>query len=448
MAREHLGLAALIVCAAAAGGTPAAAQSTVATASADRFVDSVGVNIHLHYNGTAYREQFPLIKSRLIELGVRHVRDGLEDTTWQPYYQRHNELGEEGIKGTFITSPEQSRELWIEYPSRVSRSFEAYEAPNEYDRSRKANWVQILRDTLVRLRSLRDEPRVADFPLYGPSLTTQSAFNALGDVSAYVDYANLHNYYSGRHPGTVGWGANGYGSLAWNLGLSGRVAAGKPTVATETGYQDSPTAVDPVPPEIAGRYMPRLLLEHFRGGITRTFIYELCDFPKSGGYGLLNQDVSPKPAFTAVKRLLNLLSDPGPAYTPQDLRYTILGNEAKVRHMSFQKRTGRYYLALWLSEPSWDPTTRRTLDARTQPITVSFTSPMRIVRTHRWQQDGSTLVDSRSSTTSSLAITLSDSLTIVEMLPPGDGKLEEDAARRGGGAPGRGEPDAQSTMKK
>ena len=83
---------------------PSAAHAQRAIA-ADDFVDSVGVNIHLHYDHTIYKEQFPLIKTRLIELGVRHVRDGLIDTAWQGYYDRHNALGQAGIKGTFIVAP-------------------------------------------------------------------------------------------------------------------------------------------------------------------------------------------------------------------------------------------------------------------------------------------------------------------------------------------------------
>jgi hypothetical protein len=53
------------------------------TIAADRVVDAFGVNIHLHHTDTLYAN-FDLVKSRLLELGTRHVRDGLIDTTWQP----------------------------------------------------------------------------------------------------------------------------------------------------------------------------------------------------------------------------------------------------------------------------------------------------------------------------------------------------------------------------
>ena len=48
---------------------------------ADSVVDSIGVNIHLHNGNTVYGN-FPLIESLLKNLGVRHTRDGLIDTTW------------------------------------------------------------------------------------------------------------------------------------------------------------------------------------------------------------------------------------------------------------------------------------------------------------------------------------------------------------------------------
>src|ERR1700744_1322219 len=98
----------------------------------DKFVDSVGVNVHLSFGGTLYYTNFSLVQTSLSALGVRHVRDGLIDTTWQGYYDRHNQLGLAGIHGDFITSPGQSVSLLQSYPSRMSSSFEAFEGPNEY----------------------------------------------------------------------------------------------------------------------------------------------------------------------------------------------------------------------------------------------------------------------------------------------------------------------------
>src|ERR1700736_3740754 len=102
--------------------------------SADAFVDSVGINVHLHFADTTYGD-FASVENSLKALGVRHIRDGLIDTTWAPYYERLNVLGRLGIKSTLITSPNQGDTTLVGYPRRVPQSLEAYEAPNEYDKS-------------------------------------------------------------------------------------------------------------------------------------------------------------------------------------------------------------------------------------------------------------------------------------------------------------------------
>ena len=55
--------------------SPADADAEVAR-PADPFVDFVGVNTHLGYSDTTYGGYEGILKPRLLELGVRHIRDG------------------------------------------------------------------------------------------------------------------------------------------------------------------------------------------------------------------------------------------------------------------------------------------------------------------------------------------------------------------------------------
>ena len=394
--------------------SPAQARQGPRIAAADHFVDSVGVNVHLHYDGTLYRDQFDLIKSRLLELGVRHVRDGLIDTTWQGYYDRHNELGDAGIKGTFITGFGQSLELLAAYPSRVAHSFEAYEAPNEADKSGDPQWVLKLRQAIFRLAELRDISSVGHYPILGPSLTQASSFAMVGDLSAFFDQANIHNYLAGRHPGTGGWGDDGYGSIDWNLRLIRRYSGGKPITTTEIGYQDAPGIVDNVPQEVVGRYLPRLLVEQYRMGVHRTFLYELADFPNSGNYGLLHADGAPKPGFNAVKSLLNLLADPGPPVEPRPLNYEVDGGPA-VRHFAFQKRDGTYFIALWVEEPSYDVPGQRSAVVQGRDVTLRLPREMHVVRSHLWHADGNAEARPVRGFSSSVNVHASDAMQVIEI---------------------------------
>ena len=74
---------------------------------AESVVDSVGINVHLHYTDTAYFQQFSEVKQALLALHVRHLRDGLVDHPRPEYLERYKLLGSLGMKTVFITKPDQ-----------------------------------------------------------------------------------------------------------------------------------------------------------------------------------------------------------------------------------------------------------------------------------------------------------------------------------------------------
>jgi hypothetical protein len=343
-------------------------------ASADAFVDSVGVNVHLHNLDTAY-SNFPKIKQSLLDLGIRHIRDGMIDTSWQDFYDRHNELGRSGVMSIFTTSPAYSDQLLLDYPQRMKDSFEAYESPNEYDQSRDPDWSGTLSKFIARLNgTVKGSSNTSRFPVIGPSLTSQNSFVKMRGACSF-DSANLHNYLGGRNPGTPGWGANGYGSISWNLSLVATACPGKPVMTTETGYQTDQTLTQGIPDDVAGRYVLRTFLEQWQHGIQRTYLYELIDLPPGHGpgdssFGLLRADFSPKPAYTALKNLMHLLSDPGPSFAGEEHSFTLSGDLADVHHALFEKRDGTFYLALWVEAPSFDVNSQKPVAVPVHNIVV------------------------------------------------------------------------------
>ena len=58
------------------GLTPAVYAAPETAKRADAFVETIGVNVHLNYLNTAYANYKEVIKPRLQELGIRHIRDG------------------------------------------------------------------------------------------------------------------------------------------------------------------------------------------------------------------------------------------------------------------------------------------------------------------------------------------------------------------------------------
>jgi hypothetical protein len=384
--------------------------------SADAFVDSVGVNVHLHYDNTPY-SNFTAVEKSLQDLGVRHIRDGLVDTAWTPYYDRLNELGRVGIRSTLITTPTQSVALLTAYPSRVADSFEAYEAPNEYDLSGDPNWATTLSNFVDAMHSaVRGNSSVSRFPILGPSLTQPGSYTKVTSSAKSFDNANLHDYFGGRNPGTTGWGGGGYGSIAWNLALTSGAFPGKPVITTETGYVNDASNSQSVPEDVSGRYVPRIFLAQWLRGIKRTYIYELLDIgagKSDNGYGLLRSNFTPKPAFTAMKNLLGLLTDQGPAFQVGGLDYILSGGNADVQHLLLQKRDGRFFLVLWVEQPCYDMNTRKWTAVPPTNVVITLGQPGRMT-THAFEDSGNVQTTALG-TGSTQTVEVSDLVTIVEI---------------------------------
>jgi hypothetical protein len=395
--------------------TTQAEATGVSAHQADHFVDSIGVNVHMGDVGSVYGN-FTNLKSALLALGVRHLRDGLNESKDKDYFTNHNALGALGIKSIFTTSTGQTPQLWQSFPSLMNQSFEGYENPNEMDDGKGPNWLSELVPELPALSdAVRGNPN--SFPVYGPALVYSPSYSELGNVAQYFDYGNLHNYPGGQYPETVGWGArdtegNLYGCLAWNVDLLHIDSPGLPWLTTETGYTNEESLAYYVPQSVAAVYLPRLILNNWAGGATRTYIYELVS-DLGGDYGLIGSNWQYKPDFYALANLLNLLSDPGPSFNPSSLAYTVSGGGSNVHQILFQKRDGSFYLAIWLGESSYNTATRQPIAVASESITVQLPNGLWTTR-YQWNTSGK-VTTSAPTSASPYKLTLTDKLTILKI---------------------------------
>lgn len=393
--------------------------------SADAFVDSIGLNIHLIDSDSPYGN-FPAVESALRTLGIHHVRDGLIDTQWMPYFTRMNALGRDGIKCIFITNPNETTELLQSYPERMKDSFEGYEAPNEYDDGQDKEWAATLNRFLPVLAiAARTGHRGAAYPIIGPSFIHTESYSALLGTSQYFDFANLHNYFAGRNPGTAGWGSNGYGSLSWDFDQIDKVWPSLPIVTTETGYLNDVSDHQGIPESVAAKYLPRLLLEQYARGIRRTYIYELADVTHAeqgihNTFGLVRSDFSPKPAYLAIQHLIALLADPGPDFTPHDLAFSVSGELSNVHRLLFAKRDGTYILAIWQEVPSYDVNSKKILPVSPQQVICAFPQPF-LAEQFRLNDDGSLTTEARD-LTSRAVIAVDDRVLLLKLTLPSTSK--------------------------
>jgi hypothetical protein len=403
---------------------------------ADSLVDSVGVDIHLHYTDTPYDNFDGIVEPRLFELGVRHVGDGAYTypgiNADSFYYQRCRSLAAGGIKFSLGTAMKTAWSEPTDYSllddiySWCNGGVEAFAGINEPDYQGVSNWVEATRSAQQQLfTTVTTNPMLSQVSVLGPSPIDASA---LGDLSASLHYGNMHPYPGGRNPETVGWGGTFncggqqtiYGSLAYNLTcVAEPVSQGKPVMATETGWDNSTSGI---PENIVGRYVPRLFLYNFNQGVTRTYQYELLNpwnDPNNpeANLGLLRYDGSPKPAFTALKNLIGLLKDPGTSFTPKTLDYTLSGNTVNVQRTLLQKRNGEFYLALWVGAQSWDPVVRQPSTVPLQ--TVSLKAPSKFSRStlYSFNDDGSVSTASLKPQNGTLNLSLTDRVMLVRLIP-------------------------------
>ena len=389
--------------------------------SADAFVNSIGVGTHLRYVDTAYGNYDTLIKPKLQELGVRHIRDGGKNLE---FYRRLNDLATLGIKSTLVMDSRDGitpENVVTEAIQPVLSSIEAVEGPNEWDVQPQLTYkdqafpegLRAYQDELYA--AVKGEPTTAALPVLMPSLAIPYYAPRLGSLAS-ADLGNMHSYAGGNLPSQdldTKW-------LPLTQAVTG---PDKPIVATECGWHNATndlTASQPGISELAAaKYVPRLYLEYFNRGIQRSFLYELInehqDTTQEQNFGLLRNNGSPKPAFDSLKNLIALLQDPGPEFAPQALSYSLSDNNANVHHTLLQKRDGRFYLILWNEVPSFDLQTKLDVYAPKPEVTVTIQTPMRQAKLYKPVRAAASL--QQYPNPQQLDLSISDHPLVIELVP-------------------------------
>ncbi len=405
----------------------AAPVSGTTAQAADAFVGSIGVNVHISYLDRVYGSDFyTIIKPKLAELGVRHLRDKGMVTPWDSWmkkiYGRMEELAALGMRFTLINQPAhnvtdfttaQHLDRLFAYLS--PSSVVAFEGINEHDFSGRPSWAQEIRTFQEALyRKIKGDPRVAHLPVLGPSLARPRNSADVGDLTPYMDYGVMHPYSGGEVP----MKKTDY-HVRELLPMNGI----RRLWVTEAGYHTAPAyqGGHPGVSEVAmGKYIPRLFLDYFKAGYARTFSYELIDegtdpADKEDYFGLLRIDGSEKPAFTALKHMIALLTDPGPAFVPGALAYDLDGDLDGIAQLLLQKRDGRFYLILWQDAACYDVAAKRDLNVPDRLLSLRLGLPAREVRTYLPLHSGAPVANAFA--VSTLELRVPDHPLIVEILP-------------------------------
>ncbi|NAZ81031.1 hypothetical protein GTR02_04275 [Kineococcus sp. R8] len=396
----------------------------------DCFTDSLGVGTHLTYGDTPYAKQ-DMVRARLQELGFRHLRDGWGTGSEAASAFVEDDLAPLGIGITMVQDPRQNADpeaLKDMVKEQLPTAIDAVEGRNEHDLA-GGDWASETREWTRQVAEAYDgDAATKDIPILAPSLAdtnTTAKYEALGDLSDWVDYGVAHDY-----PGNQ-WVMNE--SITDTVLKNNQITAGDvPVQVTETGYTNGSAGGGyPGTPEAqVAEQLPKLFLDHFRQGIARTFTYELLDEKDDGSFegsfGLVNNDGSPKPAFGALSELVALTTDPGEGAGDVDgsLTYHLDGVDEDTRTLLLAQRDGSFVLAVWQQEPTWDGSTARTLAARQMTLTLDQAADVRVD-----DLDGDGEAVSETEDTTEVLFRVQDGVSVLTITPPSVGSSTDYSAQ-------------------
>jgi hypothetical protein len=396
-------------------------QAENARPAAD-FVDFLGVNTHLGYNDTPYRDYDRIIKPRLLELGIHHIRDG---TFSGDVLRKYLDLGTHGIRVLLIADSSSA----VERAKKLGPVLFAIEGVNEPD-GRKGDWApRIRREQRKLYEAIKQDAATRHVPVVVSSLANlRDSPGQLGDLTAFLDFGNMHPYAAGNPPSRHwGWGL----SMERAIAEARKVSREKPILVTECGYHNRvANEGHPGVTEAAeAKYLPRLLLVYFHRGMAKAYKYELLDLKPDPEFtdlekhfGLLRANGAAKPSFVALKNLIRLLADDGPAAKAGRLDFQLRGATGNVVHTLLQKRNGTFWLALFQEAVSYDLKTRRDVDVLPQKVIVKlpWISPgIRVFRPNRTLEPTQSVEKA-----SEVSLEVPDEVVLLEIKPAGHGRAE------------------------
>jgi hypothetical protein len=413
-----------------------------AAKSADQFVESVGVNVHLDYTDTEYNNFEEIVVPSLQYLGVRHVRTGIDDD--QQTIKRQRVLSKQGI-GILGIVPYKTPSMpaLIELIGRQKNFLEAVEGPNETDEFAEFSYksqmfpkgtIAFMRDFSRSMRASNETKKIpiVQTSIAFPELTVEGDASGkiraemLGDLSTYADIGNGHTY--------ISWGDTPFEMATARLSHIKLNTPGKPYFATEVGYQmgesdglkgewnDGESA--PFDEEVHGRYLTRSILEMFRNGYTRSYIYELLDIDEPQ-WGMFAAGGEPKAAADGIHALLRLLSDSRwdvkaqqwetKSFQPDTLGFSLGPVPDTVHSLLLQKSNGTFYLVVWNEVKNWDAKTGKPIEAESIKSRLQIELDVSSIREFVPSDEGTTPTATYSG--GDITVNILDRPTVLEIKP-------------------------------
>ena len=415
-------------------------MSTRPIGSTESFRDSIGVNTHINDTSGGYGNISKVI-SNLDYIGVTHVRDGLTGSLSTELFEV---LANNDITFSLLTSGNNGASLSSQI-SAIAKLESLYNAIDYVEGPNETDYFPISYNGLTGFAATRafqsalysavhGNSALSGTPVIQTSLGDGNSYSQLGNLSSSADYSNIHSYY-------FGWGftRSVADQVPERIAEAQTISPGKDTVATEGGWSTATYSSDGygVNERTQAVLTLNMLLDQYKDGVDRTYIYELVNSGTYSstnlqtGFGLFNADGTPKQAATALHNLNSILSDPAAGtkgVSLTNLGYTLQGMPTEGQDMLLQKSSGNYDLVLWNEPTIWNTTTHSAYSIASQTVTINFDNAQS--GTIYDPLLGSTAIASFSNT-KSVQVALSDHPLVVEVGTAATATVATDTATTG-----------------
>jgi hypothetical protein len=239
-------------------------------------------------------------------------------------------------------------------------------------------------------------------------------------ISKYVDANNAHIYFGDYQPENDGTGneqcnIGPYGSESTAIKSAEIPATTKPFIVTETGYTDDCCSLSDtgyVSPTVKTKYLLRSLLIHYHAGAAFSYVYELATEGQS--YGLTDQYLNPKPAYTALENFIHIMQDPGGTRTGTLYAGKSSGLTNAVQ-LLFEKKDGSFWLIIWNPAQSWNPATNTAINVAPLSGTLTFATKPTALKLYVFNPATGAVTATSYTPATTLNITVSDMPEILQI---------------------------------
>ncbi|WP_374471607.1 hypothetical protein [Phenylobacterium sp.] len=366
---------------------PVRIDSDGSVIEARAFLDRLGVNGHVSWPGHYPYSDTDRVAGAMAYVGVRNLRDYINSSSLSVF----DRLAARGVRFNLLLNPKVGLDNYLGWARGLAQAYPgsvvALEGPNEVDK-----WPVTFggltgyRAAAATQRALyaqaKADPVLRGVPVYNVTVSgiSRESSDALGDLSAHADYANVHPYY---RAGQQSWGHSRLDTrytLRNYLASARWTAPGRPVVVTETGSTTARRAPIGVSEPVQAKQILNSIMAAAKHGAAATYVYELVDSHDNGPadteshYGLYRYDWSPKPAAHALHNLTRIVGRrSAPARSPLP-RYSLAGLPPTGASLLLRRPDGGYDIVLWSEPDLWDESAARPLAVEPTPVELTLTS--------------------------------------------------------------------------